>query len=154
MSKTELTVKKLSPAVQRLWRQKREDWCFARQTLRVAGPGSNQRPTAPSLPPPPPPSTAAHSYSVLIDEPFFVFQPCTFLNLKSPFILGKRQQREKKIRHKIFFFPCWSVAQEHSKHFSVSSRLIVFSLSLCLAVFACPDYNWSRKTKHWFASMF
>lgn len=25
----------------------------------------------------------------LIDEPLFVFQPCTFLNLKSQFILGK-----------------------------------------------------------------
>lgn len=32
----------------------------------------------------------------LIDEPLFVFQPCTFLNLKSQFILGKRRGRRRE----------------------------------------------------------
>ena len=67
---------------------------FALQTMSVTGPRSNQRPTAPK---PLPSLSHGHRiyshYSALIDEPLFVFQPCTFLNLKSPFILGKRKRK-------------------------------------------------------------
>lgn len=53
-----------------------------------------------------------------IDEPLFVFQPCTFLNLKSQFILGKRKRKrrmrrrrelKKNFRTFLFFLLCCSL---------------------------------------------
>lgn len=130
-----LTVKKLSQVVQRIWRGRREDWCLRWKPLSRTGPGSNQRPTThPSL-------HTAIGFSLtiqgLIDEPLFVFQPCTFLNLKSQFILGERERRreqKKNFKTRSFFFlsfstPCQrsSVIHQLSKHF-VSPSLIVSAL--------------------------
>lgn len=63
----------------------------------------------------------------LIDEPLSVFQPCTFLNLKSQFILGKhirRREKKKNFKTLFFFTPC--------QHSIVIHKLSEHSLINCL----------------------
>lgn len=69
----------------------------------------------------------------LIDEPLFVFQPCTFLNLKSQFILGKHiRRRERKKNFKTPFFPLLaSTGLSFTGFQSTSSSLIVSGLHAC-----------------------
>lgn len=91
-------MKKLSQVVQRIWSGRGEDWCLRCKPLSRTGPGSNQRPTTqPSTTPPSLHTAIGFSLTIqgLIDEPLFVFQPCTFLNLKSQFILGKCKRRRR-----------------------------------------------------------
>lgn len=81
----------------------------------------------PTTQPPPPQTLLLHTamgFSLtiqgLIDEPLFVFQPCTFLNLKSQFILGKCKRRRRRMR-----------GRELKKNFR-TSLFFFFFVTLCL----------------------
>lgn len=93
-----LTVKKLSHVVQRISKveEERIDVGAASPWVELAqGLIRDQRRTPPQLPS----LHTAIGFSLtiqgLIDEPLFVFQPCTFLNLKSQFILSKHKRRRE-----------------------------------------------------------
>lgn len=120
--------------------EERIDVCAASPWVELAQGLIRDQQRTPPLPPPPLlPTAIGFSFTIqgLIDEPLFVFQPCTFLNLKSQFILGEcKRRRELKKKNKkkkgrnfwTVFFSLVACADVPftcvSKHF-VSTSLIV-----------------------------